>query len=278
LGVTGSSPLDEGTLYVAKFDADGSGRWIPLVPGQNGIPAKRSPEDAEGFDAADICIRTREAATAAGATPMDRPEWVAAHPHTREVFVSLTNNKKRESADAANPRVQNVMGHIVRWIESENDPTAEKFTWKIFLLAGNPQHAEATMHGNVAGDTFGCPDGLKFDASGILWIQTDMSSSVMGKPGFEELGNNMMLAADPDSGQVRRFLTGPVGCEITGMTLTPDRKTMFINIQHPGEPSDEISDPRTPMKYSQWPDGPDGIRPRAATVAIRRRDGGIIGS
>ena len=278
LGVTGSSPLDEGTLYVAKFDADGSGRWIPLVPGQNGIPAKRSPEDAEGFDAADICIRTREAATAAGATPMDRPEWVAAHPHTREVFVSLTNNKKRESADAANPRVQNVMGHIVRWIESENDPTAETFTWKIFLLAGNPQHAEATMHGNVAGDTFGCPDGLKFDASGILWIQTDMSSSVMGKPGFEELGNNMMLAADPDSGQVRRFLTGPVGCEITGMTLTPDRKTMFINIQHPGEPSDEISDPRTPMKYSQWPDGPDGIRPRAATVAIRRRDGGIIGS
>jgi secreted PhoX family phosphatase len=100
----------------------------------------------------------------------------------------------------------------------------------------------------------------------------------MGKPGFADIGHNMMLAADPSNGTTRRFLTGPRGCEITGMAMTPDRKTMFVNIQHPGEPADDLSDPGEPMKVSQWPDGPDGGRPRSATVVIRKLDGGTIGS
>ena len=270
--------LDEGTLYVARFDADGTGRWLALVPGENGIPTKKHSNDSEGFDQADICIRTRLAATAAGATPMDRPEWVAVHPKTHEVYVSLTNNKSRKEADAANPRANNLFGHILRWKENSDDPAALSFQWKVFVVAGNPAHKDPTHHGNVMGDAFGCPDGLKFDSSGVLWIQTDMSSSVLGKDGYVELGNNMMLAADPVSGEVRRFLTGPRGCEITGIAMTPDRKTMFVNIQHPGEPADEVSDPMAPTKYSNWPDGPDGGRPRSATIAIRRRDGGVIGS
>lgn len=129
-----------------------------------------------------------------------------------------------------------------------------------------PQSQEQNQS-SVARDPFACPDGLKFDSNGILWIQTDVSSAVLGQPGFEELGNNMMLAANPATGEIRRFLTGPLGCEITGITMTPDRKTMFINIQHPGEPSDEVSDPFDPNKYSQWPDGPKGGRPRSATIA-----------
>jgi secreted PhoX family phosphatase len=272
--------LDEGTLYVARFNSDGTGKWLALVPGENGIPIKKGLDDQVGFDDADICIRPRFAATIAGATPMDRPEWVSVNPKTNEVYVSLTNNKSRKEneVDGANPRSNNVFGHIVKWRERGDDPSAVDFNWQVFVMAGNPAHKEPTLHGNVSGDSFGCPDGLKFDSAGILWIQTDMSSSVLGKEGYAELGNNMMLAADPVSKEMRRFLTGPRGCEITGMSLTPDRRTMFVNIQHPGEPADDVSDPLQPGKISNWPDGVDGGRPRSATIAIRKLDGGTIGS
>lgn len=270
--------LDRGTLYVARFNADGSGSWLELSPGINNIPQKLGADDQEGFDQADIAIRTRMAAKLAGATPMDRPEWLAVHPETKEVYVTLTNNKSRHATDPANPRAKNVYGHIVRWRERDDDPTASEFRWQIFVLAGNPQHAEQEHRGSMSGDYFACPDGLKFDSSGILWIQTDMSSSVIGQPGFVELGHNMMLAAHPKTGETRRFLTGPRGCEITGNALTPDRRTMFVNIQHPGEPADDLSDPGEPTKVSQWPDGPQGGRPRSATIVIQKRDGGIIGS
>lgn len=262
--------LDDGTLYVARLEDDGTGRWLALAPGQNGIPASES--------LASVCVRTRQAATFSGATPMDRPEWLAVHPHTNEVYVTLTNNNGRETLDPGNPRLKNIFGHILRWRETDDDPGALEFRWQVFILAGNPAHPEPTNHGNVAGDAFGCPDGLKFDASGVLWIQTDMSSSVIGKPGYAELGNNMMLAADPVSGEVRRFLTGPLGCEVTGIAFTPDRKTMFVNIQHPGEPDDDLSDPSNPEEISSWPDGRGFGRPRSATVVVRKLDGGVVGS
>ena len=256
--------LDEGTLYAAKFDESGRGVWLPLSD------SKMTPEH--------IAVYSRIAATRAGATPMDRPEWISINPQTGEVFASLTNNAKRAESNAANPREKNIYGHILRWQEDGDDAAATEFSWHIFLMAGNPAQAEPTRQGNVIGDAFACPDGLKFDTSGILWIQTDMSSSVMGNADFVELGNNMMLAADPTTGHVRRFLTGPKGCEITGNTMTPDRKTMFINIQHPGEPADEVNDPTQPSQYSQWPDGPEGGRPRSATIVVRRLDGRTIGN
>jgi secreted PhoX family phosphatase len=273
-----SGLLDKGTLYVARFNADGSGNWLELAPGLNDIPRKSSPADQEGFDEAEIAIRSRMAAKIAGATPMDRPEWLAVHPETKEVYVTLTNNKSRHATDPANPRAKNIFGHIVRWKEANDDPTSTEFRWQIYVLAGNPQHPDANNQGNIKGDFFACPDGIKFDASGILWIQTDMSSSAIGQPGYVELGHNMMLAANPLTGETRRFLTGPRGCEITGNALTPDRKTMFVNIQHPGEPADDLSDPNMPLKVSSWPDGPSGGRPRSATIAIRKLDGGVIGS
>jgi len=85
-----------------------------------------------------------------------------------------------------------------------------------------------------------------------------------------------MLAADPETREVRRFLTGPSGCERTGVTSTPDGRSVFVNIQYPGEPSSERSDPKNPIGISAWPDGPG--RPRSATVVIQRRDGGVIGA
>ena len=125
---------------------------------------------------------------------------------------------------------------------------------------------------------FGSPDGLWFDHRGVLWIQTDVSTSVLGKGDYARLGNNQMLAADPVSREVRRFLTGPSGCEVTGVVTTPDGTSMFVNIQHPGETANERSNPAAPKAVSAWPDGPAGGRPRSATLVIRRTDGGIIGA
>jgi secreted PhoX family phosphatase len=179
------------------------------------------------------------------------------------------------------------MGHIIQWTE-DGDFDATGFRWKHLLLAGDPANERPEARGDIRGDSFACPDGLALDARGVLWIQTDVSSDEKGRGEMQRLGNNQMLACDPATGEVRRFLTGPVGCEITGLALTPDGRTMFVNIQHPGEPLSPRSDglevpnlhsnPADPRRYSNWPDfKPDG-RPRSATVAIRKMNGGPIGT
>ncbi len=269
--------LDQGTLYAARFNADGTGQWLELTQGKNGLDA------AAGFASqADVLINARSAADKVGATKMDRPEWIAVHPTTREVCVTLTNNSQRADTgrpgvDAANPRARNAFGHIVRWTE-DGDPTATTFRWKIFVLCGDPRSAEADKRGTIKGDAFGSPDGLWFDARGLLWIQTDVSTSTLNTGDYVNLGNNQMLAADPATGEIWRFLTGPKGCEITGVTSTPDLRTLFVNIQHPGEPSSERNDPRNPGAVSTWPDGPGIGRPRSATIVIRKDDGGVVGT
>jgi secreted PhoX family phosphatase len=273
------SLLDHGTLYVAKFNADGSGTWVELTFGKNGLDA------TSGFrDQADVLIRTRVAGDVVNATKMDRPEWIAVHPGSKEVYCTLTNNVRRGAdqapagTDAANPRVDNSFGHIIRWREAGGDPAALKFQWDIFVLAGDPQHANVNKRGNIKGDAFGSPDGLWFDDGGILWIQTDVSTSVLHQGDYQFMGNNQMLAADIKTGEIRRFLTGPNGCEITGISQTPDGRTMFVNIQHPGETASERSDPKAPKAVSTWPDGAAGGRPRSSTIVIRKNDGGVIGS
>jgi secreted PhoX family phosphatase len=270
--------LDHGTLYVAKFHEDGNGEWMALEQGRGKLTA-----DAGFATQADVLIRTRAAADAMGATKMDRPEWIAVHPRTKEVYCTLTNNTNRglpKSAglDAANPRPNNVFGHIIRWRETGNDPASLKFQWDIFVQAGDPQHPDVDKRGNIKGDAFGSPDGLWFDDSGLLWIQTDVSTSTLNKGNYERIGNNQMLCADIRTGEIRRFLTGPSGSEVTGVIMTPDARTMFVNIQHPGESPSERLDPKTPKAVSSWPDGAAGGRPRSATVVIRKNDGGVIGS
>ncbi|MGZ8211811.1 MAG: PhoX family protein [Burkholderiales bacterium] len=270
--------LDRGTLYVARFDADGTGVWLPLVHGRGRLTAEN------GFaDQADVLIRTRAAGDAVGATKMDRPEWIAVNPVTKEVYCTLTNNANRGAAkappvDAANPRVNNVFGHIIRWVEKGGDAAGLAFTWDIFALAGDPQHADPQKRGNLQGAAFGSPDAVWVDLNGLLWIQTDVSTATLNRNHYERLGNNQMLCADARTREIRRFLTGPRGCEVTGVTMTPDSRTMFINIQHPGESPSERSDSANPKAVSSWPDGPAGGRPRSATVVIRKSDGGVIGT
>ncbi len=268
--------LDHGTLYVARFDAGGQGEWLALRHGHPGLTAEA------GFASqAEVLVHARLAADAVGGTRMDRPEWIAVHPTTGEVYVTLTNNSQRgepgrPGVDAANPRRANHGGHILRWREAAGDAAATRFAWAHFALAGDPAApGSETRYPSAEVDPFGCPDGLHFDSAGLLWIQTDMAGDAMGKGPYARLGNNAMLCADLASGRIKRFLTGPRGCEITGCVVSPDRRSLFVNIQHPGEVSEAGG-----SAISAWPDGstPGSARPRSATVVVQRRDGGPVGT
>jgi hypothetical protein len=204
---------------------------------------------------------------------MDRPEWIAANPTAKgEVYCTLTNNSTRgvgsgPAVDEANPRANNRYGHIIRWREAGGDTAATTFEWDIFVMGGDPTIAANTPASGQTGSAnvnrdnfFGSPDGLWFDKAGRLWIQTDISTSALGQGnglgGYVNMPNNMMLAANTVTGEIKRFLTGPKGCEITGISETPDGRTMFINIQHPGEGAGDNSNPADktyPIAVSQWP-------------------------
>jgi uncharacterized protein len=268
----GVSPLDDGVLYVARFDATGTGEWLPLTPDNPALA---------GWTLADILINTRGAADLAGATKMDRPEWIDTYPDQLMAVATLTNNSRRGTGtnppvDAANPRPANVYGHIIRW-GYDVDFTGPTFWWDIFALAGdraNPAHGST-----VNGDAYGSPDGLYVAPSGRMWIETDVSGSTINAGAYAGFGNNQMLCADPITRRTRRFLVGPKQCEVTGCFATPDERTMFVGIQHPGErPDGRPGTPTNPKEFSSWPDGPSGGRPRSALLVITKDDGGIIGS
>ncbi|MCZ0950078.1 MULTISPECIES: PhoX family protein [Pseudomonas syringae group] len=268
--------LDHGTLYVAQFDAGngnpdhpkGNGQWIELKYGKNGLDA------AAGFaNQAEVLIHARLAASVVKATRMDRPEWIVVSPKDGQVYCTLTNNIKRgdegQPVGGPNPRAKNQYGQILRWREGGNNASAMAFEWDLFVVAGNPTvHAGTPQAGSSninAQNMFNSPDGLSFDRSGRLWIQTDGDSSNKGD--FAGMGNNQMLCADPASGEIRRFLVGPIGCEITGISFAPDCRTMFIGIQHPGENGG-----------STFPEHLPNGKPRSSVMVITREDGGVIGA
>ena len=228
----GESPLDNGKLYAARFNDDGTGDWLELSIDDPAI-------QAAGFSSqAEVLTFARMAADAVGATPMDRPEWTTAAPDGY-IYCTLTNNSRRTEPNAANPQAPNRSGHIIRWLDS-NDHVGLSFIWDIFVIASNTHGTEAS---------FASPDGLWCDPDGRLFIQTDGSQA----DGLRD----QMLVADIGTGEIHRLLEGVDGCEVTGIAMTPDRSTLFVNLQHPD---------------------PDTGVPRDATVVLERRNGGVVGS
>lgn len=286
--------LDHGVLYVARFDADGGGTWLPLVHDEKG-PLNR----AAGFaDQAEVVIQCRAAADRLGATPMDRPEDVEPSPVTGRVYIACTKNADREGesrrgeflgrqidhgANAANPRRVNDFGHIIELTEAQDDAASTRFRWDVFLLAGNPlapgsrllTRAEDLLAGHLErGDTYfagyadasqlspmACPDNLGVDPQGRLWIVSDAEPDLVANNGCF-----VAPTTGPDRGQLRQMASGPVGCEIGGCEFTPDGRTLFLSIQHPGEGS------KMEKPNSHWPDG-GALPPRSAVVAVSRDDG-----
>ena len=327
---TGDKYLDSGRLYVAKFNADGTGNWIELTIGNAAIAGYTTYAFA---DQADVLVNARLAGDAVGATKMDRPEWCAVHPTTGEIYYTLTNNSNRkaqasgssqQAVDAANPRSYadaiggaapvapgNLNGHIIRIRENGDEPAASAFTWDIYLFGAQSDADPATINlsGLTAAQDFSSPDGLWFSrASKLVYIQTDDGQytdvtncmMLIGRPGRVGDGGAATLTSTssdapnlavqtrvgpkPTADTLRRFLVGPKDCELTGCTETPDGRTVFVNIQHPGETITKanIGDPSKFL--SHWPGnagygaGGANARPRSATLAITKNDGGIIGS
>ena len=312
----GDKYLDAGTVYVAKFNADGSGQWLPLVFGTGNVTAAYAPYAFS--DQADVLANARLAADAQGATRMDRPEWTAVNPVSGEMYLTLTNNTSRNTTtnpvDAPNPRAYtdpktsggstsgNANGHIIRLREVADTTEATAFAWDIYAFGSGSDLDPTNVNLSAldASNDFSSCDGLWFSRSQnagglvkpLMWIETDDGA-------YTDVTNCMLLVAQPgtvgDGGtrsvtstlggttatvttrigvapatNLRRFLVGPKECEITGIDSTPDGRSVFVNIQHPGENGSAAS------ITSNWPGGGTS-RPRSATIVITKDDGGVVG-
>lgn len=333
---TGDKYLDSGTLYVARFNADGSGTWLPLVFGQNGLTATNAVYPFA--DQADVLINARIAADILGATKMDRPEWTAVNPVNGEMYCTLTNNSSRTPAttDPANPRAYvdpklpqgdvvnadpptaaqatrgNANGHVIRLREAGDTTEATAFTWDIYAFGSGADLDKQNINLSGLDDSndFSSPDGLWFglptnvtgQVAPLMWLQTDDGAytdvtncmMLVGIPGrvadggARTVNNTLTTAANVTStsttatrigaapgAKLKRFLVGPKECEITGITSTPDGRSVFVNIQHPGENGGPNN------ITSSWPANQGGqaglSRPRSSTIVITKNDGGIVG-
>ena len=252
--------LDDGTLYAARFNDDGSGDWLPLIYGQGPLTS------ANGFSSqADVLLQARIAASLLGATQMDRPEDFEPNPANGKIYLVMTFNERRtaEQVNAANPRPENNDGHIIEITESNDDAASTTFTWELFLVCG-----DASKDGTVycAGvdpsmiSPISAPDNIAFDQSGNLWIATDGQI----RPTSFRMNDAIFVVPTegPDRGYLRQFLSGVPGGEVSSLAFASNDETLFACIQHPGE-GGKFDD-----ATSRFPDGT--LPPRPAVVAVTR--------
>lgn len=269
--------LDEGTLYVARFDEDGSMEWMPLVHGEGPLTAEN------GFESqADIVIETRRAADLLGATKMDRPEDIQPNATNGKVYVMLTNNSRRteENVNAANPRAANAFGHIIEIAEADGDFAATSGTWEILLKCGDPSIAEvgATFSTDTTENGwFGMPDNAAVDSDGRLWVSTD------GNNPTDTGRTDGLWAVDTEGaarGTSRLFYRVPVGAEMCGPVFTENGESLFLAIQHPGDGGEDWEGHGRPSYYedpaTRWPDFLDDMPVRPAVVVVTKQGGGKI--
>jgi len=281
----GAKYLDKGTLYVARFNDNGSGEWLALAPNTVGKGGKTLGAEFGSLEA--ILINTRGAADFVGATPMDRPEWTAVHPTNGDVYLTLTNNTSRNATtgtNGANPRLNNANGHIIRWHDASG---SNAFRWDIFVFgAAAGANADTNRSSLTAVNQLASPDGMSFDSRGIMWIQTDNGLDGGRNNDVAKATNDQMLAVIPkpmsastgtgpvinasNQAELRRFFVGPNEAEVTGVAFSPDNTSIFLNIQHPGNwPAYDTTDATVLASGT--------VRPRSSTVVIQRVDGKPVG-
>ncbi|SOE08876.1 hypothetical protein SAMN05877838_0607 [Hoeflea halophila] len=262
--------LDDGTLYVARFNEDGTVDWMPLVHGEGPLT------ETNGFASqADVVIEARRAGDLLGATKMDRPEDVQPNPKTGKVYCMLTNNTRRKEGDEnpANPRAGNAFGHIVEITETDGDFASTRSTWEILLKCGDPSVAEVGASFSSATSIngwFGMPDNCAIDTEGRLWVSTDGNSG-------KKTGRTDGLWAVDTEGDARAtsklFFRVPVGAEMCGPLFDPTGETVFLAVQHPGD--EGLATYEQPA--TRWPDFRDDMPVRPAVVAVTKQGGGKIG-
>lgn len=276
--------LDEGTLYAARFDADGTGRWIEMRYWP------RLAEDGLGDlkDDSGVLIELRNVAKELGATAMDRPEDVEANPLTGRVYVMLTKNKKREldETNPANPRANNRWGQILEILppgaDGNRDHWSKSFDWELMVLAGDPSHPKPEKRGRYHDQTsehgwFSNPDNLAFDPQGRMWIATDGCAEYTdGEGNLLPFHDGLWACETTGEGRAltKHFFGCPMGAELCGPAFTPDGKTLFVAVQSPGREDGTSFD----KPITRWPDFQEGVPAKSAVVVITKKDGGTIGS
>ncbi len=264
--------LDEGTLYVAKYNPDGTGVWLPVVHGQGPLT------EANGFKSqADVLIETRRAADLLGATKMDRPEDIEANPQTNRVYVMLTNNtrRKEDQVDPANPRANNAFGHIVEMMPEGGNHAATTFTWEVLVKCGDPSVASvgATFSSETTKNGwFGMPDNCAIDSQGRLWVSTDGNNA---KATGRADGLWALETEGEKRGTSKHFFRVPVGGELCGPFFTPNDESLFLAVQHPGE-AEEGATSTFENPITRWPDFKDNMPTRPSVLVITKRGGGKI--
>lgn len=258
--------LDDGVLYAARFNDDGTGQWLPLVHGSGPLT------QANGLASqAEVLINARKAADLLGATQMDRPEDIETNPYNGKVYMVMTKNDRRtaQQVNASNPRAKNTGGHIIELSEDGGDPAATHFTWEMFLVCGRPDDPSTYFAGFPKDlvSPIACPDNLALDSLGNLWVCTDGAPDVLQ----ENDGVFAVPVDGPERGHVRRFLAVPDGAEATGPEFSTDYRTFFLSVQHPGE------DGTAAKPQVHWPDGGESA-PRPTVIAVTKEGSGVIGS
>ena len=179
---------------------------------------------------------------------MDRPEDFEIHPLTGDVYLTLTNNYSKNKPESKN----NYHGKILKIVHKDNDYLLDTFESEDFVVGG-------------VDSRISCPDNLAFDKSGNLWVTNDISGSMINKDPYKSFKNNGLYyipTSGEHAGHVFQVASAPVEAELTGMSFTPDYKTLFLSVQHPGEKSRSVS-----MPSSHWPSHGNDM-PRPAVVQI----------